>query len=147
MQSTGIERTQTNGTHTAVPVCEQEDVTVFWNQGVHTDREVMANGPDILIKNKKERASTLDRCGHTRGRECDTKESRRENNVQQFMYWDTTNVVYETYIHAGNNWSHRNSNKRFKEKYGSHTVKPFNRFIKRDSYIWNITHNTESTAV
>jgi hypothetical protein len=34
------------------PVFE-EDVTVLWNQPVHTDREVTANRPDIIIKNKK----------------------------------------------------------------------------------------------
>jgi len=35
------------------PVCEEGDVTVLWNQAVHTDREVTANMPDIIIKNKK----------------------------------------------------------------------------------------------
>ena len=35
------------------PVCEQGDVTVLWNQAVHTDREVTANRADIIIKNKK----------------------------------------------------------------------------------------------
>ena len=39
------------------PVCE-EDVTVLWNQAVHTDREVKANRPDIIIKNKKEKTCT-----------------------------------------------------------------------------------------
>ena len=34
------------------PVCEHEDVTVLWNQGVHIDRDVMANRPDIIIKKK-----------------------------------------------------------------------------------------------
>ena len=29
------------------------DVTVLWNQVVHTDREVTVNMPDIIIKNKK----------------------------------------------------------------------------------------------
>ena len=33
-------------THTPKPVCEHEDVTVLWNQGVNTDREVTANRPD-----------------------------------------------------------------------------------------------------
>jgi hypothetical protein len=28
-------------------------VTLLWNQGVHTDREVTANWPDIIIKNHK----------------------------------------------------------------------------------------------
>jgi hypothetical protein len=34
-------------------------VTVLWNQGVHTDREVRANRPDIIIKNKKEKTCIL----------------------------------------------------------------------------------------
>jgi hypothetical protein len=36
----------------------QEDVTMLWNQAVHTDREVTANRPDIIIKNKKEKLET-----------------------------------------------------------------------------------------
>jgi len=32
---------------------------VLWNQEVHTDREVTANRPDIIIKNKKEETCTL----------------------------------------------------------------------------------------
>jgi hypothetical protein len=51
----------TNGTHTHTPkpVCEYEDVTVLWNQGVHADREVTANRPDIIIKNKNEKTCML----------------------------------------------------------------------------------------
>ena len=45
------------------------------------------------------------------------------------------------------NWSHRNSNERFKEKSESHTRKAFNRVTTIGSYTWSITHNTESTAV
>jgi hypothetical protein len=41
------------------PVCEEGDVTVLWDQAVHTDREVTANRPDIVIKNKKEKTCTL----------------------------------------------------------------------------------------
>jgi hypothetical protein len=40
------------------PEYEEGDVTVLWNQAVHTDREVTANRPDI-IKNKKEKTCTL----------------------------------------------------------------------------------------
>ena len=32
---------------------------MLWNQAVHTDREVTANRPDIIIKNKKETTCTL----------------------------------------------------------------------------------------
>ena len=38
---------------------EKGDVTVLWNQAVHTDREVPANRPDIIIKNKKEKTCTV----------------------------------------------------------------------------------------
>ena len=32
---------------------------MLWNQAVHTDREVTANRPDIIIKNKKEKTCKL----------------------------------------------------------------------------------------
>jgi hypothetical protein len=40
-------------------VYKEGDVTVLWNQAVHTDREVKANRPHIIIKNKKEKTRTL----------------------------------------------------------------------------------------
>ena len=55
-QSNGL-HTHTH-THMPKPVCEEGDVTVLWNQAVHTDREVTANMPDI-IKNKKEKTCAL----------------------------------------------------------------------------------------
>ena len=53
-----IETTDKWCTHMPKPVCE-EDVTVLWNQVVNTDREVTANRPDVIIRNKKEKACTL----------------------------------------------------------------------------------------
>ena len=47
----GIESTDKWYTHMSKPVCEG-DVTVLWNQVVHTDREVTANKPDIIKKKK-----------------------------------------------------------------------------------------------
>jgi flagellar basal body-associated protein FliL len=46
--------------------------------------------------------------------------------IQAFMYGDTTNVEPETLEYTSNNWSHRNNNKRFNEKFGSRTRKTFN---------------------
>ena len=40
-------------------MCEEGDVTVLWNEAVHTDREVTANRSDIIIKNRKEKTCTL----------------------------------------------------------------------------------------
>ena len=55
----GNETTDKWHTHMPKPVYEEGDVTVLWNQAVHTDREVTANRPDIIIKNKKEKTCTL----------------------------------------------------------------------------------------
>ena len=48
---------------------------------------------------------------------------------------------------TSNNWSHWNSNEKLKEKFGNYTRKTLDRFTTKDSYTWNITHNTESTAM
>jgi hypothetical protein len=37
---------------------EEGDVTVLWNQAVHTDTEVTTLRGDIIIKNEKEKACT-----------------------------------------------------------------------------------------
>jgi hypothetical protein len=68
---------------------------------------------------------------------------------KKFMYRDTctTNVEPEMYDYTSNNWSHWNSNEKLKEKFESCTRKKFDRFTTKDSCTWNITHNTESTAV
>jgi hypothetical protein len=54
-----IETTDTWYTHEPKPVYEEGDVTVLWNQAAHTDREVTANRPDIIIKNKTGKTRTL----------------------------------------------------------------------------------------
>jgi hypothetical protein len=63
------------------------------------------------------------------------------------MYRDTTNVDPEMYDYISSNGSHWNSNEKLKEKSGSYTRKTFDRFITKDSYTWDITHNTGSTAM
>ena len=55
----GTETTDKWYTHMPKPVCEEGDVTVLLNQAVHTDREVTANRPDIIMKNNKEKTRTL----------------------------------------------------------------------------------------
>ena len=86
------------------------------------------------------------RCGNTRRQKC-AKGSGKEVKVQELMYRDTTNVEPEKYDYTSNNWSHWNSNENLKEKFGSCTRKIFDRCTTKDSYTWNVTNNTESTAV
>ena len=49
--------------------------------------------------------------------------------------------------YTSNNWRYQNMNKRFKEKFGSHTRKTFSRFTTEDRNTLNITHYTQSTTV
>jgi hypothetical protein len=121
-------------------------VRVVWNQSVHTDREVTDNRPHKITKRKRENAHT-ERCGSATGQKCHAKGSRKESKIQDFMFSDTMNVQHAMYDYTGNNWNQWNSNKRFKEKFGSRTRKMFNGFATKDSYTCNITHHTESTAV
>ena len=88
-----------------------------------------------------------DRCGNTCRQKSRVEGSGKEVKIQEFMYRDTTNVEPEMYDYTSNNWSHWNSNVKLKEKFGSCASKTLNRFTTKDSYTWNITHNTESTAV
>ena len=87
----GIETTDKWYTHMPKPVCEEGDVTVLWNKAVHTDREVTANRPDVIIKNKMH----TDRCGSTCRQKCYAKGNRKGAKLQEFMYRDTMNVEPE----------------------------------------------------
>jgi len=62
-----------------------------------------------------------ERCVNTCGEKCHAKGGRKETKIQEFMYRDTMNMKHELNDYIGNNWSHQNSNKRFKEKLGSYT--------------------------
>jgi hypothetical protein len=88
-----------------------------------------------------------DRCGNTCRQKCCSKGSVKEVETQEFVYRDTTNVEPEIYNYTNNNLSHWNSNEKLKEKFGSCTRKTLDRFTTKDSYTWNIIHNTESTTV
>jgi hypothetical protein len=118
-------------THTHKPVYEQEDVTVLWNHAVHTGREITTNRPDIIIKKKKREYMHTDRCGNPRMQKCCAKGSGKGAKVQDFMYRDTMNAEPEMCDYTSNNCSHRNSNKRRKEKFERPTRKIFNRFTTK----------------
>jgi hypothetical protein len=49
MQSTRHRKDRNMVTHTLKPVGEDEDVTVVWNQGIHINREIKTNNPNIII--------------------------------------------------------------------------------------------------
>jgi len=105
------------------PVYEDGDVTMLWNQAVHTDREVTANRPYIIIKNNKEKTCTLIDVAIPADRNVGQNEAEKKLKYKGLCI------------------------EKLKEKFGSCTGKTLDRFTTKDSYTWNITHNTESTAV
>ena len=115
---------------------EEGDVTVLWNQAVHTDRQVTANRPDIIIKKQKIEDMHTDRCGNTRRQKCCAKGSGKEVKIRKFMYRDTTKVEPEMYDCTSNNWSQWISKEKLKKKFGSCTRKTFDRFTtQRQVYL------------
>jgi len=88
-----------------------------------------------------------DRCGNTCRQKCCAKGRGKEVKIQEFVYRDTTIVEPEMYDCTSNNCSRWNSNEKLKEKFGSCTRKTFDRFTTKYSCTWNITYNTESTAM
>ena len=48
---------------------------------------------------------------------------------------DMANMEHEMYDHISINWSNKNSNNRFKEKFGSHSRKTFNIFIMKPTIL------------
>jgi hypothetical protein len=57
------------------------------------------------------------RFGNTRGQNCRANGSGKEAKIQEFLYRYTTNAEHQLHDYTRNNWNHRNSYKRFKEKF------------------------------
>jgi hypothetical protein len=74
------------------------------------------------------------------GRNVTYKVRRNEKKVQEIMYRNTTNVEYGIYDYTSNNRNHQNSNESFKEKFGNHTKKKFNRVTTKTA-----VHGTSHT--
>ncbi|RZF39723.1 hypothetical protein LSTR_LSTR015627, partial [Laodelphax striatellus] len=45
--------------HKPEPVIDSHDITLLWDTQVQTDRTVIANKPDIILKNKKQKHCLL----------------------------------------------------------------------------------------
>jgi len=145
-KASGIETTDKWYTHKSKPVYEEGDVTVLWNQAVHTDREVTTNRPDIIIKNKKEKTCTLVDMAIPADRPVMQKEAEKELKYKSLgieiqQMWNLKCAIIPVIIGSTGIVT------KLKEKFGRYTRKTLDRFTPKDSCTWNITHNMESTAV
>ena len=80
----------------------------------------MVNRKDIIIKNKREKRRLLIDGAIPPYRYVRRKEAQKKLKYSS-LFGDTTEVVHEMCDYTGNNWSHRDCNRRFTEKCGGHT--------------------------
>ena len=127
-------------THAHAPktVCELEDVTVLWSQGVHTDREVTANRPDIIIKNKKEKPCVMIDVAIPADRNVTQEEA--EKKLKYVQMWNNKCMIIPVIIGATGIVT-KGLKKSLEAIPGEKT---FSRFTSKDKII---THITESIAV
>ena len=128
------------------PVCEDGDVTVLWNQAVHTDREVTTNRPDIIIRTKKEKTCTLVDVATPADRNVVQKEAKKKLKykslcIEMQRMWNLKCTIVPVIIGATGIVT------RSLKRTRNYTRKTFDRFTTKDSYTWNITHNMVSTAM
>ena len=120
---------------------------MLWNQAVHTDREVTANRPDIIIKNKKEKTCTLIDVALPADRNVVQKEAENKLKCKSVCIEIQRKLNLKCTIMPVIIGATGIVTRSLRKKFGSCTRKTFNKFTIKDSYTWNITHNTESTAV
>ena len=118
------------------------------NQGVHTDGEVTASKSNIIIKNKKEKTCVLIDVAIPADRNVMQKVAEKKLKSKTLCrerqrMWNAKCVIMSVIIEA----TGIITKGFFKKKSGSRARETFVRFTTRNSYTWNITDNTESTAV
>ena len=121
------------------PVCEYDDVTVLRNQAVHTDREIVANRQDTIIKNRKETTCIVIDVDMPVDRNVKQKGSRKETKTQQ-RKWNMKRMIIQVMITGAT----RIITIGLKENVGSHTRKTFIVFTTKHNCTWNIAHNAET---
>jgi len=94
------------------------------------------------MKNRKGKTSTLIDVAIPTDRNVVQKEAEKQLKYKSLGILIQKNGEREMYEYTSNNWSHRNSNEKLKEKFGSYIRKTFNRLTTKDSCTWSITHNT-----
>jgi hypothetical protein len=141
----GIETSENWYSHILKPVTEHEDVTVLWNQGIQTDREVLANRLDIIIKNKDKTCLLID-VAIPSDKNVIQKEAEKKLKYKKSKYRNSENVEHEMLCHTSNHWGHGNCEQKFTNISGNNTRTTLNRFPTKNCHIRNITRHKESAT-
>jgi hypothetical protein len=90
----GIATAENWYSHIPKPVTEHEDVTVLWNQEIQTDRGVLANRPDIIIKKKKDKTCLLIDVAIPSDKNVIQKEAEKKLKYKNSKYRNSENVEH-----------------------------------------------------
>ena len=109
--------------------------------------EVIANRPDIINKNKKEKTRTLIDVAILEDRNLVQKEAEKKLKYKSLCIeiqrmWNLKCTIIPVIIGAIGIVT-----RSLRKNFGSCTSKTFDRFTTKDGCTWHITHNTGSTAM
>ena len=129
------------------PVYEERDITVLWNQAVDLDTEVTANRTDTIIKNKEKKICIIIDVAIPTDSNVVQKEAEKELKykclcIEIQRMWNLKCTIVPVIIGATGIVT-----RSLKKNVEAVPRKTLDRFTTKDSYTWNITHNTESTAM
>jgi hypothetical protein len=102
----------------------------------------LANRPDIIIKNKKEKTCLLIDVAiqsdkNVIQKEAEKKIKHKNLSIEIQRMWN-----HEMLCHTSNHWGHRNCEQKFTKLSGNNTRTTLNRFFTKNCHTRNITHHT-----
>jgi hypothetical protein len=99
----GIETAENWYSHIPKAVCEHEDITVLWNQGLQTSSSQQI---DIIIKNKTDKTYLLTDIAISSDRNVMQRKSEKKLKYKNTKYRNSANVEHEVLRHTSSQWSH-----------------------------------------
>jgi hypothetical protein len=81
-------------------------MTLLWNQGIQTDREVLANRPDIIVKNNKDKTCLLIDVAIPSDKNVIQKGAEKKLKYNKSKYRNSANMENKMLCHTGIHWSH-----------------------------------------
>jgi hypothetical protein len=135
-----IEATENWYFHTPKPVSQLEDITVLWNQGVQTDREVLENRSDIIIKNIKDIICLLTDVAIPSNMNVIQKEYEKKLKYKNLSIEIQRMRNMKCFVTPVITGATGIVTRGIKKISGNDTRKAFNRFSTKNSCTRNITH-------
>jgi hypothetical protein len=106
----------------------------------------LANRPDIIVKNKKDKTCLLIDVAILSDKNVIRKEAEKKLQYKTLKYRNSENVEHEMLCHTSNHWGHRNCKQKFTKISGNNTRTKLNRFFTKNCHTWNMTHKESATS-